>query len=103
MRRVLPCLFTATTVFLATPLAAEFIAPERVIGVASASDSDTLRMREVPFRIRLHGIDAPEAAQTCNAKDGGTWPCGAVATQELRRLVDDKEVECRRAGEGQDH
>jgi endonuclease YncB( thermonuclease family) len=70
--------------------------------VASASDSDTLRIRGVPFAIRLHGIDGPEAAQTCNAKDEGKWLCGVVAAQELRKLVDEKQVECVRAGEGQD-
>ena len=30
-------------------------------------------------RIRLHGIDAPEAKQTCTA-GGKTWHCGEEAT-----------------------
>lgn len=43
-------------------------------------DADTVDVDGVRFR--LHGIDAPEARQTCRAW-GRTWDCGAAATEAL--------------------
>ncbi len=34
-------------------------------------------------RVRLHGIDAPEAGQTCRDENGTEWRCG----QALPRLA----------------
>jgi endonuclease YncB( thermonuclease family) len=102
MRPLVFALVATTTVLFASALAKEFNPPEKVIGIATASDSDTVHVRGVPFLIRLHGIDGPEAGQTCNAKDGGKWPCGLVAAQELRHLIDGRMIECHRAGQGKD-
>ncbi len=44
-------------------------------------DADTVDVAGV--RWRLHGIDAPQARQTCRAW-GLTWDCGAAATDALR-------------------
>ena len=44
-------------------------------------DADTVDIDSV--RYRLHGIDAPEARQTCRAW-GRAWDCGAAATDALR-------------------
>ena len=41
-----------------------------ISGVASVTDGDTLRIGSE--RIRLHGIDALESAQSCRAS-GKTW------------------------------
>lgn len=43
-------------------------------------DADTADVDGV--RYRLHGIDAPEARQSCRAW-GRTWDCGAAATEAL--------------------
>ena len=43
-------------------------------------DADTVDIDGV--RYRLHGIDAPEARQTCRAW-GLTWGCGSAATEAL--------------------
>ena len=43
-------------------------------------DADTVDVDGT--RYRLHGIDAPEARQTCRAW-GRTWDCGAAATEAL--------------------
>ena len=45
------------------------------------TDADTVDADGV--RYRLHGIDAPEARQSCRAW-GRAWDCGAAATEALR-------------------
>ena len=60
-------------------------APPAMIEIPPASqvrviDADTVDIDGV--RYRLHGIDAPEARQTCRAW-GRTWDCGAAATEAL--------------------
>lgn len=46
-------------------------------------------------RIRLHGIDAPESAQSCTDKAGRRWSCGAEATAALETLLGGSRIECR--------
>ena len=55
-------------------------------------DGDTIAIGKT--RIRLEGIDAPEATQTCGRKGGGTWACGAAATLALSDRIGGKVVEC---------
>jgi len=66
-------------------------AAQVVTGIASVIDGDTLDMTGVT--VRLHGMDAPELAQTCN-RDGEAWKCGVEAADVLRQFVDGREVEC---------
>ena len=47
--------------------------------------------------MRLFGVDAPEAGQTCG-RAGGDWACGAFATAALRGLVAGREVACEARG-----
>ena len=63
-----------------------------VLGPARAVDGDTLEVSGK--RVRLFGIDAPESDQTCQ-KDGVSFACGQIATQQLEALVEGKQVECR--------
>lgn len=101
MRRVVLLLIASTVILFATPLfAAEFIAPNKVVGIATVTDGDTVRVNGIT--VRLYGIDAPVGAQSCNAKNGGKWSCGADATKALKKLVNGKELECDRTGAGQD-
>jgi endonuclease YncB( thermonuclease family) len=73
-----------------------------VVASASASsdvrviDGDTLELEGVT--IRLNGIDAPEAGQSCARADGGRWPCGKRATAALEVLVNGKVVTCEPRG-----
>jgi endonuclease YncB( thermonuclease family) len=62
-----------------------------VSGKARVIDGDTI---DIPGeRIRLHGIDTPEAKQTCQ-RSGVTWLCGAEATKTLKELIGNSDVSC---------
>ena len=55
-------------------------------------DGDTLDLDGV--RYRLHGIDAPEAGQTCKSAKGGDWPCGQAALHKLESLTTGRNPTC---------
>jgi len=62
-------------------------------GKPKVTDGDTIRIGNI--RIRLHGIDAPEAEQTCTA-GGREWRCGHEATNALTEIIADRSVSCNR-------
>lgn len=62
-----------------------------ISGPAKVVDGDTLHVG--PVIVRIHGIDAPESGQICQAQGGGTWPCGVKATARMAALVQGG-VEC---------
>lgn len=66
--------------------------PATIMGTARVVDGDTIDVGVV--RIRLHGIDAPEAGLTCGRSSGGTWACGTAATNRLAELIEGRRVEC---------
>ncbi|OJW58016.1 MAG: hypothetical protein BGO57_12240 [Sphingomonadales bacterium 63-6] len=66
-----------------------------ITGKAYAIDGDTLDMDG--FRIRLHGVDAPEAEQTC-LREGSDWACGQASKAALAALVEGRPVECEQKG-----
>jgi len=73
---------------LAISLALFFIGAARaadVAGPARIIDGDTIEV--AGQTIRLHGIDAPEAGQRCNAASGGTYRCDEAAMDRLQELV----------------
>lgn len=55
-------------------------------------DGDTIDVDGI--RYRLHGVDAPEAAQFCAGMDGRQWPCGQEAIHKMEELVVGKSVTC---------
>lgn len=67
-----------------------------ITGRADVIDGDTLAIDGV--RIRLEGIDAPEAGQTCGRPHAGTWACGTKAGSALSRLVEGRTVRCEQRG-----
>jgi endonuclease YncB( thermonuclease family) len=73
---------------LATTTAAH---AQSVSGNAEAIDGDSLTVAGTP--IRLFGIDAPEAKQTCS-RGGNTWPCGEASAGKLRSLIENQVVNC---------
>jgi endonuclease YncB( thermonuclease family) len=65
-------------------------------GAARVIDGDTLFVGDA--RVRLEGIDAPEAGQECKDLHGRSWPCGQAATRKLSTLVAGKDVRCESSG-----
>ncbi|MCI4645633.1 MAG: thermonuclease family protein [Hyphomonadaceae bacterium] len=62
-----------------------------LIGKVYVTDGDSMRMGD--HRIRLFGIDAVEARQTCEF-ESGPWDCGRAARRALERLTDGKTLTC---------
>ena len=58
-----------------------------IVGLASVIDGDTVDVNGQ--RVRLFGIDAPEASQTC-----GAIPCGQQSTDAMRGLIGGRVVAC---------
>ena len=69
-----------------------FPARADITGMTSVVDGDTIVISGE--RIRLHGIDSPEARQTC-IKDGKTWNCGRDATAALLARIGGQPVICK--------
>jgi len=74
-------------VLLGSPLAAETLA-----GPAKVIDGDSPEVSGK--RVRLFGIDTPEAPQTCD-RDGKAWACGLDSAERLRNLIGSDRVSCR--------
>lgn len=72
-------------------------APPVFEGAAHFVDADTLDIAGV--RVRVHGIDAPERAETCTRADGAVWACGAWATEQARARFQGARLVCRDLGE----
>lgn len=62
-----------------------------ITGTAEVVDGDTLRIGDT--KIRLFGIDAPEARQVCESEET-SWGCGEASTRQLQSLVEGQPVAC---------
>jgi len=63
-----------------------------IIGRIKVVDGDTIRVSGQV--IRLFGVDAPEAKQTCQTSEGLYWACGAWVSDVLRNAFDGQEARC---------
>lgn len=83
MRRILLALLLGIPTLAA---AADFGGRMNVI------DGDTFDVGEV--RVRLHGVDAPEADQTCRTEQGTEWACGQWVSDRVRAHYQDRMATC---------
>lgn len=72
-------------------LASPAFAGEKIAGVASVIDGDTIEVHG--RRIRLAGIDSPESGQTCKSK-GIEYRCGKAAAFALADKIGRRPVTC---------
>jgi endonuclease YncB( thermonuclease family) len=73
-------------------ISSSFAQTKTIEGITQVVDGDTLKIGK--NRIRLHGIDAPEAKQLCRNKTLSDWLCGKAATKALRKKIDNRVVQC---------
>jgi endonuclease YncB( thermonuclease family) len=79
---------TITALFLLAALPAT---AQEISGPARGIDGDSLNLSGI--EVRLHGVDAPELAQSC-MRGGAPWACGKEAAGRLANLIADKPVRC---------
>uniref|UniRef100_UPI0022EAB59B thermonuclease family protein n=1 Tax=Falsiroseomonas oryzae TaxID=2766473 RepID=UPI0022EAB59B len=90
-RRLLVLVVGAAAAVLGWGLFGEGSGAPALVGRPEVVDADTLAIGSA--RVRLAGLDAPEAAQTC-ARGGVAWACGQDATLALRRFLQAETVRC---------
>ncbi len=67
---------------------------ETVSGSARIVDGDTIEVADT--KVRLFGIDAPEAGQRCKRASGaGEWECGDAAMDRLVAIINGQPVDCK--------
>jgi endonuclease YncB( thermonuclease family) len=74
-----------------TPSQAQIIS-----GTAKIIDGDTVIVNYK--RIRLIGIDTPETKQKCLDKNNFEYFCGKMATKFLKKLINNRKIECSSMG-----
>ncbi|MES0881789.1 thermonuclease family protein [Roseibium sp. SCP14] len=88
--------FVRTTLFLLAASLTTMLTPDASAASVNVVDGDTIDIDGQ--RLRLYGIDAPEAGQSCKNPGGGTWPCGRRAIEALEKLVGSGNVNCNNLG-----
>ena len=73
-------------------LTASMVLAQSPSGVIRVIDGDTFEIGGA--NVRLHGVDAPEAGQTCQDARGRNWACGAWVSREVRARYQGKTAQC---------
>ena len=69
-----------------------FLSAEIIEGNTKIIDGDTLHIGK--YKIRLHGIDAPELNQNCNFENKD-WNCGQKSRNFLLNTINSNSVNCK--------
>lgn len=91
---LLAAFFGAASILSGVALAGPTVrpGPGGVTGTAVVLDGDTMTV--AGRKVRLHGVDAFEAEQTCLDARGAAYGCGGEATHLLSRLANGRVVSC---------
>lgn len=81
-----------TLLFAATLLAASPVQAEDIAGKVKVIEGDIIEIDG--RRIRLYGMDAPEADQLCADRKGKEYPCGDHAKRHLAAMVGRFPLKC---------
>tara|TARA_Y100000590_G_scaffold252236_1_gene283213 strand:+ start:882 stop:1370 length:489 start_codon:yes stop_codon:yes gene_type:complete len=68
------------------------LSSELIKGHAKIIDGDTIHIGK--YKIRLHGIDAPEIKQTCTINEK-KWNCGIKSKEYLIKFISNHIVNCK--------
>ena len=72
-------------------LSSNILNAKTIIGEPKIIDGDTIYINK--YKIRLHGIDAPEIKQKCIYKKK-EWYCGKQASIELKKIINNQIIKC---------
>ena len=70
------------------------LAAETIVGKPEILDGDTVHFVGLAERVRLKGVDAPEAQQLCLDAAGKQYSCGQSSTEALREFIGSRPVRC---------
>ena len=79
-------------IFALCLLVASYAMAGTLTGTIRVIDGDTIDVAGT--RVRLHGIDAPEASQSCTTNQGKSWNCGAWVSREVRARYQGRKAVC---------
>lgn len=83
-------MMSALAVVLSAP--GPVLSANTLSGSVRVVDGDTLDVGGT--RVRVHGIDAPEARQTCTTEQGQVWACGVWVTDQVTTLFGGRQAVC---------
>ena len=93
MRQVICVAAGAAFAFVGLPAARA----DEIAGSVRVIDANRLMVGSA--RVRLFGIDAPDAQQACIAADGQEWSCGLHAARAMHKLARQPGLRCDKRGD----
>ena len=93
-RRLIEFVPTLLTVALLLFAVVPTLTAETIVGNPEILDGDTVHFVRLGERVRLKGVDAPEAQQRCLDAAGKWHSCGQSARQALSGFIGSRPVRC---------